>query len=62
MADQNNRAATQEFTIRHILICHCGETLTPDNIDRIAAEMFKEMREGPTAWAFSLSSMGKLEI
>jgi len=48
-----NREATQEFTIRNVLIGHCGEKLTPDNIDKIAAELMQEVKAGSTSWAFS---------
>lgn len=45
--------ATQSSAILMILVNHCGQSLTPDNVDKIHAEIMKEMREGPTAWAFS---------
>lgn len=45
--------ATQSSAILLILVNHCGQSLTPDNVDKIHAEIIKEMREGPTAWAFS---------
>jgi hypothetical protein len=48
-----SRAATQESTILFALVSHCGKVLTPDTIDKIVADLVKEMRDGPTAWAFS---------
>lgn len=51
-ATYEDRLATQEFEIRSVLINHCGESLTPDNIDKIAAELVDAIRNGPCAWAF----------
>lgn len=48
-----DRLATQEFEIRSVLIGHCGEVLTPNAVDKIAAELVKATREGPCAWAFA---------
>ena len=43
---------TREHAIFHILVGHCGTTLTPENTDRIRDEIFREMEVGPCAWAF----------
>ena len=47
-----DREATQRFTIRHSLIQNCGQTLTPDNVDRIVDEIIDEMQNGACSWAF----------
>lgn len=47
--------ATQSSAILTILVNHCGSLLTPDNVDKIHTEIIEEMREGPTAWAFSFN-------
>lgn len=44
--------ATRNFAIRNILTGHCGEQLTPDNVDRIVAEIENAMGHGSCAWAF----------
>jgi len=49
---KTERESTQDFTIKDILINHCGQTLTPDNIDAIQEQMEWAMHEGPCAWAF----------
>ena len=45
--------ATQEFAVLNILVGHCGEQLTDDTVERIAAELVHEMREGKSSWAFA---------
>ena len=52
MKDENTAAATREFTIRDIMISHCGESLTPNNVDKIAAEILAAIQSGPASWAF----------
>jgi hypothetical protein len=47
-----DKFATQEFAIMNILVSHCGQNLTPDNIEKIMAEIKQEMREGACAWSF----------
>lgn len=44
--------ATRIFEVRNIMISHCGQTLTPDNVDSIAAEMISAIETGPCSWAF----------
>jgi hypothetical protein len=52
MNAENTAKATREFAIRDIMISHCGENLTPDNVDKIAAEILAAIEIGPCAWAF----------
>jgi hypothetical protein len=47
-----NAIETQRFAIFDVLTGHCGQMLTPDNVDKIMAEILHEMREGPCSWAF----------
>jgi hypothetical protein len=56
MALSTDREATQIFSLRNILTTHCGQKLTPELLEQIVAEMVLEMRQGPTAWAFSEKS------
>lgn len=58
--NEADRAATQEFSVRNALTTYCGQTLTPDLIDRIVSELAQEMRSGPTAWAFAAPPPGPL--
>lgn len=51
-----NAAATRKFEVRNIMIGHCGQSLTPDNVDSIAAEMLAAIETGPCAWAFGQNS------
>ena len=52
MESHKTRRATQLFTFRDLLTSHCGEELTPDNIDFICLEFEKEIHNGPSSWAF----------
>jgi hypothetical protein len=46
-------ANTRIFAVRNILVGHCGENLTRDNIDRIVGEFAVEMEgTGGCSWAF----------
>jgi len=49
----NDKESTQAFAIRNIITSHCGEVLTPNNVDRICNEIETEMRNGPCSWAFA---------
>lgn len=53
MVGREDVMATQSSSVLMILVNHCGQSLTPDNVEKIHAEIVKEMLEGPTAWAFS---------
>lgn len=53
MTTDNDRLETQRFVIFDALMQHCGETLTPDNLEIIRDDILKEMSEGSCAWAFS---------
>lgn len=49
---QENRAPTQEFVIRNVLVGYCGQSLSAKSIDILVAEIVKEITSGPSAWAF----------
>lgn len=51
--ETSDRVATQVFTLSNILIKHCGEQLSPDNIDFIVAEIRSEITKGSCSWAFN---------
>lgn len=42
----------QHFAIFNVLVNHCGQTLTADNVDKIMAEILTSMHTGPMSWAF----------
>jgi hypothetical protein len=44
--------ATRKFEIRNTLIGYCGQSLTRDNVDKIAVEMLEQIENGSCAWAF----------
>ena len=41
-----DRRATQIFVIGDTLVRHCGETLTPETIDKIRAEVYRRLAKG----------------
>ena len=52
MTKDDDRLATQMFTIRSILVSHCGKKLTPDLIDFMMEEVRKNIIKGSCAWSF----------
>ena len=52
-----NKEATQEFIIRDVLVSHCGEVLSAGLIERIRAELLREIRSGKCSWAFKEESI-----
>lgn len=51
-----NAATTRRFEVRHIMVGHCGERLTPDNVDKIAEEILAAIETGACSWAFLQNS------
>ena len=51
---KSERESTQEFTVRNVLVDYCGQKLTGDTIERIVQKLTKEMKDGPTSWAFKV--------
>ena len=49
---RQDMAATRLFSIRTIITSHCSQLLTPEMVDLITQEVFKEIESGPTSWAF----------
>lgn len=49
----DDRGATQRFAVLSILVNHCGQVLTADNVEAIAEEIEAAMRAGPCSWAFA---------
>lgn len=52
-----NARETRRFEVLNVLVGHCGEQLTPANVDAIAAELVKAMETGPCSWAFGLLTL-----
>jgi len=47
-----DRRATQLFLLTDLLASHCGEKLTAGLIDQLRGQFYKEIIDGPCAWAF----------
>jgi hypothetical protein len=45
--------ATRELEVRTILTHRCGQSLSPDLIDKLCEEFNAAMDSGPCAWAFN---------
>lgn len=52
----SDKEATQDFIIRDVLASHCGKVLSAALIERIRAELLREIRSGKCSWAFKESS------
>lgn len=48
----DDRLATQRFTLRTALTAVCGRVLTPDLLDQLVNDMAIEIQTGATSWAF----------
>ena len=55
----NNRKSTQIFVLRNLLTNHCGQTLSPDQIDCIMDEIKTELENGSCAWTFKKQAIEK---